>query len=64
MVVNDLGGSSGGDGADATPAQEVVDEISAKGGRALANYDSVSSWDGASGWCNKPSTSSADSTCS
>ena len=47
VVVNDLGGSSGGDGADATPAQEVVDEITAKGGRAIANYDSVSSWDGA-----------------
>jgi NAD(P)-dependent dehydrogenase (short-subunit alcohol dehydrogenase family) len=47
VVVNDLGGSSGGDGADATPAQEVVDEITANGGRAIANYDSVSSWDGA-----------------
>ena len=47
VVVNDLGGSSGGDGADATPAQQVVDEIAAKGGRAAANYDSVSSWDGA-----------------
>jgi NAD(P)-dependent dehydrogenase (short-subunit alcohol dehydrogenase family) len=47
VVVNDLGGSSGGDGADATPAQQVVDEITAKGGRATANYDSVSSWKGA-----------------
>ena len=47
VVVNDLGGSSGGDGADATPAQQVVDEIEAKGGRAIANYDSVSSWTGA-----------------
>jgi NAD(P)-dependent dehydrogenase (short-subunit alcohol dehydrogenase family) len=47
VVVNDLGGSSGGDGADATPAQQVVDEIAAKGGRAAANYDSVSSWAGA-----------------
>ena len=47
VVVNDLGGSSGGDGADATPAQQVVDEITAKGGRAVANYDSVSSWAGA-----------------
>ena len=47
VVVNDLGGSSGGDGSDATPAQEVVDEIAAKGGRAIANYDSVSSWEGA-----------------
>src|SRR3954465_13712963 len=47
VVVNDLGGSSGGEGADATPAQQVVDEITAKGGRAVANYDSVSSWKGA-----------------
>ena len=31
VVVNDLGGSSGGDGADATPAQQVVDEIAASG---------------------------------
>ncbi len=47
VVVNDLGGSSEGDGADATPAQQVVDEITAKGGNAVANYDSVSSWKGA-----------------
>ena len=47
VVVNDLGGSSGGEGADATPAQQVVDEIVAAGGRAEANYDSVSSWAGA-----------------
>jgi NAD(P)-dependent dehydrogenase (short-subunit alcohol dehydrogenase family) len=47
IVVNDLGGSSGGEGNDATPAQQVVDEITTKGGRAVANYDSVSSWTGA-----------------
>jgi NAD(P)-dependent dehydrogenase (short-subunit alcohol dehydrogenase family) len=47
VVVNDLGGSSGGDGADATPAQQVVDEITDAGGTAVANYDSVSSWEGA-----------------
>jgi NAD(P)-dependent dehydrogenase (short-subunit alcohol dehydrogenase family) len=47
VVVNDVGGSSGGEGADATPAQQVVDEITAKGGRAVANSDSVSSWQGA-----------------
>ena len=38
VVVNDLGGSSGGEGADATPAQQVVDEIEARGGRAITNY--------------------------
>ena len=47
IVVNDLGGSSGGEGADATPVQQVVDEILAAGGRAVANSDSVSSWAGA-----------------
>src|SRR5512138_3289368 len=47
VVVNDLGGSAGGEGADATPAQQVVDEITTAGGRAVVNGDSVSSWDGA-----------------
>ena len=47
VVVNDLGGGSAGDGSDATPAQQVVDEITAAGGRAVPNYDSVSSWAGA-----------------
>ncbi|HTL86883.1 MAG TPA: SDR family oxidoreductase [Acidimicrobiia bacterium] len=47
VVVNDLGGSAAGEGGDATPAQQVVDEITTKGGRAAANYDSVSSWKGA-----------------
>src|SRR3954465_11138096 len=53
VVVNDLGGSSGGGGADGTPAQQVVDEIEAKGGRAVANYDSVSSWAGAENMVNQ-----------
>ncbi|MCB1512970.1 MAG: SDR family NAD(P)-dependent oxidoreductase [Hyphomicrobiaceae bacterium] len=41
VVVNDLGGSTEGVGADATPAQEVVDLIKSEGGEAIANYDSV-----------------------
>ena len=45
VVVNDLGGSTGGEGADQTPAQEVVDEIVAGGGRAVANYADVSDFD-------------------
>ena len=32
VVVNDLGGSGAGEGADQTPAQQVVDEITAAGG--------------------------------
>jgi len=41
VVVNDVGSASDGDGADQRPAQQVVDEIVAAGGRAVANYDSV-----------------------
>ncbi|HXY94708.1 MAG TPA: SDR family oxidoreductase [Acidimicrobiia bacterium] len=49
VVVNDLGGGRDGVGADAGPAQEVVEEIAAAGGEAAANTDDVSSWDGAAG---------------
>ncbi len=42
VVVNDLVGSTDGVGSDLSAAQQVVDEINAKGGRAVANYDSVS----------------------
>jgi NAD(P)-dependent dehydrogenase (short-subunit alcohol dehydrogenase family) len=43
VVVNDLGGAVDGEGAgSATPAQQVVDEIVKAGGKASANYDSVS----------------------
>ena len=47
VVVNDLGGSMDGEGADRGPAQQVVDEIEAMGGRALANTDDVSDFAGA-----------------
>src|SRR6476659_11042443 len=47
VVVNDLGGESDGSGDDATPAQQVVAEIQAMGGEAVANGDSVADWDGA-----------------
>jgi NAD(P)-dependent dehydrogenase (short-subunit alcohol dehydrogenase family) len=49
VVVNDLGGARDGTGGGTGPAQEVVDEISAAGGTAVANTDDVSSWDGAQG---------------
>jgi NAD(P)-dependent dehydrogenase (short-subunit alcohol dehydrogenase family) len=49
VLVNDLGGSRDGSGADAGPAHEVVDEIVAAGGEAVANTDDISSWDGAAG---------------
>ena len=47
VVVNDLGGSMSGEGGDAGPAQQVVDEIVAAGGEAVANTDDISDWDGA-----------------
>jgi NAD(P)-dependent dehydrogenase (short-subunit alcohol dehydrogenase family) len=47
VVVNDLGGSTDGAGADQSPAQQVVDEITKAGGEAVANYDDVADWDGA-----------------
>ncbi len=44
VVVNDLGGSvAGGDEGSAGPAQQVADEIRARGGEAVANSDSVTS---------------------
>jgi NAD(P)-dependent dehydrogenase (short-subunit alcohol dehydrogenase family) len=47
VVVNDLGGSMDGEGASTGPAQEVVDEIVAAGGEAVANTDDISTFDGA-----------------
>jgi NAD(P)-dependent dehydrogenase (short-subunit alcohol dehydrogenase family) len=47
VVVNDLGGEWDGTGADQRPAQLVVDEIEAAGGKAVANYDNVAEWAGA-----------------
>jgi NAD(P)-dependent dehydrogenase (short-subunit alcohol dehydrogenase family) len=46
VVVNDLGGTAAGQGADASAAQKVVDEITAVGGEAVANHDSVSTPEG------------------
>ena len=47
VVVNDVGASRDGSGLDAGPAAEVVAEIEAAGGVAIANTDDISSWDGA-----------------
>ena len=46
IVVNDLGGAIDGSGDDRTPAQQVVDEIKAMGGEAVANADNVADWEG------------------
>lgn len=47
VVVNDLGGSNTGEGADTGPAHDVVDEIVAAGGKAVANTQNIATWDGA-----------------
>jgi NAD(P)-dependent dehydrogenase (short-subunit alcohol dehydrogenase family) len=47
VVINDLGGSLDGSGADASPAQQVANEIRAKGGEAVADNNDVSDWNGA-----------------
>jgi NAD(P)-dependent dehydrogenase (short-subunit alcohol dehydrogenase family) len=45
VVVNDLGAGSGGEGHDASPAEQVVQEIRRLGGQAISNGADVSDWD-------------------
>lgn len=47
VVVNDLGGEMDGTGESSGPAHDVVAEITAAGGSAVANGDDISTWDGA-----------------
>jgi len=47
VVVNDVGGSMGGEGADASVAEQVVAEIEETGGVAVASPDSVATQEGA-----------------
>ncbi|HSS11646.1 MAG TPA: SDR family NAD(P)-dependent oxidoreductase [Acidimicrobiales bacterium] len=49
VVVNDLGVSVRGEAGVETPAEEVVREIQAAGGNALADATSVTDWDGVAG---------------
>jgi NAD(P)-dependent dehydrogenase (short-subunit alcohol dehydrogenase family) len=46
VVVNDLGGTMHGQGSDSSIADQVVDEITQAGGRAVASYASVDSSEG------------------
>ncbi|XP_005096557.1 peroxisomal multifunctional enzyme type 2 isoform X2 [Aplysia californica] len=45
VVVNDLGGDHSGSGSGTKAADKVVFEIKSKGGKAVANYDSVEEGD-------------------
>jgi NAD(P)-dependent dehydrogenase (short-subunit alcohol dehydrogenase family) len=47
IVVNDLGVSLAGEGADSSPAHDVVREIEALGGKAVANGENVADFAGA-----------------
>lgn len=47
VLVNDIGAEVDGSGSSNGPAGEVVDEIRAMGGNAIANGDDVADWEGA-----------------
>ncbi len=47
VVINDLGGSVDGEGADVSRAQQIADEIVSNGGEAVANGGSIADWDDA-----------------
>ena len=47
VVVNDIGTSLSGEGRDTSAADEVVAEIKAAGGQAVANYEDITDWDAA-----------------
>ena len=46
VVVNDLGGNLDGSASEGTPAEQVVAEIKAMGGEAVANHDDITDWEG------------------
>lgn len=46
VVVNDIGGTMGGEGSDESVANQVVKEIEAEGGVAVASHDSVGTAEG------------------
>jgi NAD(P)-dependent dehydrogenase (short-subunit alcohol dehydrogenase family) len=51
IVVNDLGGTRAGEGAGHSMADQVVEEIKAAGGEAVASYDNVATVAGGQGIC-------------
>ena len=55
VVVNDLGGSTTGEGSSNDYADQVVQDIRARGGRAIANYDTVATAAGGAAMVPPPS---------
>jgi hypothetical protein len=55
VVVNDLGVSLAGEGEAHSPTQQVVGEIVAVGGRAVANGDSLRAGMAGKRWCRQRS---------
>src|SRR5262245_12341963 len=47
VIVNDIGTSLAGEGADRSPAEEVVRAITAAGGTAIASGEDIADWEGA-----------------
>ena len=47
VIVNDIGASLSGEGTDVSPAQEVVNTITAAGGKAVTNGEDIGDWNGA-----------------
>jgi NAD(P)-dependent dehydrogenase (short-subunit alcohol dehydrogenase family) len=47
VIVNDIGASVAGEGADQSPAAAVVEEIRRTGGEAKTNYEDIADWQGA-----------------
>lgn len=60
VVINDLGAGNDGEGSDLSPAEEVVAEIRAAGGDAVANGDDVADWEGAQNLINTAITTFGD----
>ena len=64
VVVNDVGGSLSGDGANLDPAEQVAQEIRAFGGEAAANGENVADFAGAERLVRQAVETSAGSTSS
>ena len=60
VVVNDLGGARDGSGAGTSMADGVVEEITQAGGKAVANYGSVTNNEDAKNMVRRPKKAAAE----